>query len=469
MEDSSSTVQSPSAATSTPAELTSLEKLDKEQVRKAVEALLTYSKSRKDKNGLLLNENENFFLMVILWKIPGKELRVRLSLPHNTRSDLSEICLFTKDELQSAEQTERFYKELLNKHGIKTISQIIPFRILKTEYKAYEAKLRLLNSFDVFLTDGRIRRLLPSHIGRHFYQRKRVPIPVNLQAKNLSKEINSTLAGTVLNISKSGSCSAIRIGHTGMQAQHITENIVAVTEGLSEKLPEKWKSVKLLFVKTGKSVSLPIFSSFISYRNETNKISISELREKEAKRKKREEKYREKQLKRERKKLKEKAKKAASVLTKGGVASKSKGASVKSCGSWKKKTGKGKTKVKVKKESGDEIPQLVPISETPVKGNVETQKHVTEKSPKKSPGPSTPKGKKRKALSTPETPGAGPGKKPKMEQKKKQRKPSPGKKDLRQTPKKPEAMLFATANKSTRKAPHTPKQLPKKPKVPQST
>lgn len=48
------------------------------QIKKAVETLLAHSKSRKNANGLLLNENENFFLMVVLWKIPSKELRVRL-------------------------------------------------------------------------------------------------------------------------------------------------------------------------------------------------------------------------------------------------------------------------------------------------------------------------------------------------------------------------------------------------------
>lgn len=48
------------------------------QIKKAVEALLAHSRSRKNANGLLLNENENFFLMVVLWKIPSKELRVRL-------------------------------------------------------------------------------------------------------------------------------------------------------------------------------------------------------------------------------------------------------------------------------------------------------------------------------------------------------------------------------------------------------
>lgn len=44
---------------------------------------------------------------------------------------------------------------------------------LKTEYKAFEAKRRLLASFDFFLADARIQRLLPTHLGRHFYSRKK--------------------------------------------------------------------------------------------------------------------------------------------------------------------------------------------------------------------------------------------------------------------------------------------------------
>lgn len=71
----------PSAATATTTEVqaepTALEQLDREQIRKAVEVLLDNSKSRKN-NELLLNGSENLFLMVILWKIPKKELRIRV-------------------------------------------------------------------------------------------------------------------------------------------------------------------------------------------------------------------------------------------------------------------------------------------------------------------------------------------------------------------------------------------------------
>nr|XP_027796487.1 ribosomal L1 domain-containing protein 1 isoform X1 [Marmota flaviventris] len=480
MDGAASTPAEASAASatsaSTPAAPTSRNQLDQEQIKKALEALLTHSRSRKNDNGLLLNENENLFLMVVLWKIPEKELRIRLSLPHGIRSDLSEVCLFTKDEHPSIEETERFYRKLLNKHGIKTISRIIPFKALKTEYKAYEAKLRLLSSFDFFLADDRIRRLLPSHIGKHFYRRKKVPVPVNLLAKNLSKEINSSVGGTVLNISKSGSCSTIRIGHTGMQIQHIIENIITITKTLSEKLPEKWDSVKLLFVKTERSVSLPVFSSFVSCQNENDRVSFRKLKEKkEAKQKEKERKLREKQKlkKKKNKKLRQRAREAA-ALSKGDAAAPKTGGPAKSPGSQKKKTKLVKPQLKAADTSDEEIPQLVPIGSSLAKENV---KATGKKSPKKSLGPSTPRAKKRKAppapetpeSAEPETPGKGPTKQPKVGQKKTERNPALGKKDLRQTPKKPEAKLFTSPSKSARKSPKTPKQWLKKAKVAQST
>ncbi|XP_052615462.1 ribosomal L1 domain-containing protein 1 [Peromyscus californicus insignis] len=429
------------AVRATPADL---EHLDKEQIRKAVEVLFAHSKSRKKNNELLLNENENLFLMVILWKIPEKEVRVRVALPHSILSDSSEVCLFTKDDCESPEQTECFYKKLLKKHGVNSISQIIPFKTLKTEYKAYEAKLRLLGSFDVFITDERIRRHLPTHIGRHFYQRKKVPVPVNLLAKNLSKEIDRCITGTVLNISRHGSCSTVRVGHTGMETQHVIENILAVSEMLSEKLPEKWQSVKLLFLKTEKSVSLPIFSSFVSCQGEKI-LSFRSVRRKELKKKMKHEKEK---LKKKNKMSKKKSKEAASLLTQDDLARETSSAPVKAPRSQKKKTSKGKAQPEGTDECDETIPQLVPIGATPDKDNVKMQENVTgKKSPKKRPDPNILQGKKRKALPSTETPEAlGPGASGKKT-----------KRDVREI-RKPEAKFF-----TPRKSSNTPKD--KKPQV----
>ena len=144
----------------------------------------------------------------------------------------------------------------------------------------------------------------------------------------------------------------------------------------------------------------------------------------------------------------------------------------------KKEAGRGKTQQKVQDESKDEIPLLIPIG-SPAKENVEMQNHAAgKKSQKKSLGPNRPHGIKRKAFlgletpkaAEPKTPGNGLEKKPRIkEEAEKERNSSLGKKDPRQKTKKPGAKFFTTANKSAKKAPHTPKQWPQKRKVPQST
>ncbi|XP_074136698.1 ribosomal L1 domain-containing protein 1-like [Sminthopsis crassicaudata] len=240
--------------------------VSKEQIKKAIQSLLEYIKKEKKSNTLLLNENENVFLMVTLWKIPPNGKEIKIPLPHGIRPDIKDVCLFTKDESNlTSEQTENFYKQLLKKKGITSITEVIPYTRLKQEYKPYEAKRRLLSNFDLFLADERIRRLLPSHIGKQFYRRKRVPLSVDLTTQNLSEHINRIIQGTTLTVTNHGCCNTARVGHTGMSADHLVENVIAVVDVLSEKLPEKWESVKILHLKTEKSPSLPIFSSFVSY------------------------------------------------------------------------------------------------------------------------------------------------------------------------------------------------------------
>lgn len=46
-------------------------------------------------------------------------------LPHGQRSDTDEVCLFTRDEPKmTAEQTQRFYKRLLEENGVKNVSEV---------------------------------------------------------------------------------------------------------------------------------------------------------------------------------------------------------------------------------------------------------------------------------------------------------------------------------------------------------
>uniref|UniRef100_A0A3Q3VQZ2 Uncharacterized protein n=1 Tax=Mola mola TaxID=94237 RepID=A0A3Q3VQZ2_MOLML len=215
------------------------------QVKKAVQALLAFLKTKSTSESRLLDDTQHISLLFTFLRIPKKAQTIR-PLPHGQRTDTDEVCLFTKDEPNmTPEQTQRFYKRLLEDRGVKNVTEIIPYKVLKTEYKPYEAKRRLLGNFDMFLSDDRIRRLLPSHIGKHFYLRKE-PLCVNLQSKNLAGDIQRLIQGTNLKVNNKGSCMA-RVGHSGMMAD------------------EKGPVMKVIHVKSQASVALPIYTCNMSH------------------------------------------------------------------------------------------------------------------------------------------------------------------------------------------------------------
>lgn len=163
------------------------------------------------------------------------------------------------------EQTQRFYKRLLQEKGVKIITEIIPYKVLKTEYKPFEAKRRLLGNFDMFLSDERIRRLLPSHLGKHFYQTKKEPLCVNLQSKNVARDVERLVQGTSLKVTKKGCCCMARIGHSGMTADEVTENVEAAVKTVMEKIRLEGSVIKVIHIKSEESVALPIYNSALNH------------------------------------------------------------------------------------------------------------------------------------------------------------------------------------------------------------
>nr|XP_006136343.1 ribosomal L1 domain-containing protein 1 [Pelodiscus sinensis] len=448
------------------------QKLDRAQVKKAVQALLAYTKTKNKADELLLNENENVYLMVTVWKIPPHEQVIKIPLPYGIRPETAEVCLFTKDEPElSAEQTENLYKKLLIQNGITSISQIISYKTLKSEYKPFEAKRRLLNRFDLFLADDRIRRLLPSHIGKHFYQSKKAPLSVNLKAKNLAKELNKHIQGTILPVTNRGCCYTARIGHTGMKANELLENIAVAVEVISNKLPKNWKNIKVLHLKTLKSVALPIFNSYIHNLDELDKQpSVSQKGGQKKKGKKRKQKAATEQTSTKAKVTTEKNNTNAATRDLETV-----------------QKGKDETLAMTDPDEDDgEIPQLVPIqTDTSIAGQEEMKPNQTSgqgvNMSKKS---KTPLGKRKMTTLTQETPqtklklAAAQADLPTPAQQKQPKKPKTPKeavkeKKLKKTPTKTEAKSSVTPKgsklvKSAKKAPKTPKPMPKKMKVPQS-
>ncbi|XP_037133466.1 ribosomal L1 domain-containing protein 1 [Syngnathus acus] len=236
--------------------------LDRSQVKKAVQALQAFLKTKSSKKKLFTDDFHKINVLFTLWKVPGEAQTIRIPLPHSTRTDSENICLFTRDEPKmTTDQTVRFYKKLLEERGVKNVSEIIPYKVLKTEYKPFEAKLRLLGNFNMFFADSRIRRRLPSHLGKHFYEKKREPLAVNLLSKQLARDIQKMFMGTTVKVNNNGPCCMARVGHSAMTADELTENIEAAVQTMAEKIRMKGPVLKIIHLKSEKSVALPIYNS----------------------------------------------------------------------------------------------------------------------------------------------------------------------------------------------------------------
>lgn len=199
-------------------------------------------------------------------KVPRETERqiIKMRLPHSPLGPRPDICLFVKD-LQKGlkvdhEDTIRHFTDLLAEKGIKGVTQVISLRELKVEYKQFEAKIQLSNKFDLFLADDRIIRLLPKFLGKPFYSRKKLPLQINLQAKDLSKEMARCLNTTQLPLTHTGSCSMVTVGNTNTGDSELTENIRSVVETLTTKYPGGMKNIRSINIFSGTS-SLPIYAT----------------------------------------------------------------------------------------------------------------------------------------------------------------------------------------------------------------
>ena len=210
---------------------------------------------------------------------PGK---IVLPNPINT-APTQTICLITADPQRTYKDlvaSPAFPEELRNRIG-----RVIGVKKVKAKYSQYEAQRQLRAEYDLFLADDRIITQLPKLLGKTFYDSAaKRPIPVNMQAPaprsegkkiarakgpgaeraviepaKLAKEIQKTLDSALVALSPSTQTS-VKVALAGWSAEQVTENVEAVAKELIEKwVPQKWRGVRALHIKTPESAALPIW------------------------------------------------------------------------------------------------------------------------------------------------------------------------------------------------------------------
>ncbi|KAI3997061.1 hypothetical protein MKX01_027984 [Papaver californicum] len=240
-----------------------LSRVTPETIGRAVEALKKWNKTRsKDEKPQLIEQDEFLYLVLTLKKIPsnGRTNPYKIPLSHSLHpSDSSEEhCLIIDDRSKSTLTSEAAKKKI--KDQDIPISKVLKLSKLKTDFRAFEAKRKLCDSYDFFFADKRVIPLLPKLLGKQFFKKKKIPVPIDLTHQNWQEQIENSCSSALFYM-KTGTCSVIKIARVCMESDEIVENVTAAIDGVVEIVPKKWGNVRSFHLKMSESLALPVYQS----------------------------------------------------------------------------------------------------------------------------------------------------------------------------------------------------------------
>lgn len=235
-------------------------------VRSGIKAI--FKAIEEHKNGKNLFEEDEIpiflhFSTIKIAKTPARTLRIPLK--HSLLKESSEICLFVEDMRghmkKEFEKTIEHYENLLKNNDIANIKTIMTLYQLKTEYSEFELKRKLVELYDMFLMDGKISGYVVKKLGKIFMEKRKLPVPVRLDATSLKEHINFALRKTSTNLHSHGDNFAIQIAHSEMTEDEIYENFEEACTNLAKSIPGGWENIRGLNLKVAKATAIPVYYS----------------------------------------------------------------------------------------------------------------------------------------------------------------------------------------------------------------
>lgn len=259
-----------STATPKPSEVNT--RVDKDLLKKAVDALLKHHqatvKKKNDGKEQLLGAETSVqvqFTLEVAPKDPTRKPR-RIEIPHsifkvakeqdNDELEKPEVCLIVKDGSKPGvkEMIEQFPEHM----GF--VKKVLGLESLRKKHAQYSQRRELLKKYSVFMADDRILPMLTACLGKDFFKAKKHPIPVDITRKtSLPLVIHKALSSTFLHLSE-GDCVTVRAGYTHMSPEQLVSNITAVMENGVPMIPRKWANIRAIAIKTPTSTSLPFYN-----------------------------------------------------------------------------------------------------------------------------------------------------------------------------------------------------------------
>jgi ribosome biogenesis protein UTP30 len=233
------------------------EKIDKNNVLNCFNALLEVIEKSNNTKKQLFDDGEPVQLMITLHRIYHKTRAkpFMIPIPHSLCSEATDICVFVKDPANE-------YKQLFKDKNVPNVKKVMGVETLRNKYSRYEARRKLLQSYDLFLCDDSLSLVLRRFLGKNFFKSKRYPIPIRMTG-NLCENVVKARDSTYLYISQ-GSTLNVRIGYTSMDANAVCENVMTSLQKIVAKIPGQWENIKTLSLKTKNSISIPFYTNYPS-------------------------------------------------------------------------------------------------------------------------------------------------------------------------------------------------------------
>ncbi|CDP06185.1 unnamed protein product [Coffea canephora] len=233
----------------------------RERVVAAVNALQKWKEARSaSQMPQLLPEDDFIYLNLTLKKIPPKPRTnpFKIPLPKPLFDPDSELCLIIDDRPKS-NLTSEAAKKIVKSQNLP-VAKVLKLSKLKSNYKPFEAKRKLCDSYDLFLVDRRVVHLLPKLLGKFFFKKKKLPLPLDLSHKNWKEQIERAM-GCGLLYMRTGTCCVMKVGKVSMENEEIVENVVQGINEVVKVVPKKWGGVRSLHLKFSDSLALPVYQA----------------------------------------------------------------------------------------------------------------------------------------------------------------------------------------------------------------
>ncbi|CAB3224133.1 unnamed protein product [Arctia plantaginis] len=237
--------------------------ISEELINTCLNALLNVIVSDEKQKNALFDDEKPIFAEIHCIKIQNTRGNIKFLLPHSTVPSTGEICLVTPDikkgRKHDHEPTIDRWEEILRKGGVTQVKTILPVRQLRVEYDQYELKRRLLTQHDFIMVDTRVLNHVSHLLGKMFFKKHNMLIPVRLnETQNVKKSIDTGLRTAIMRLGE-GETATITVGHTAMPQEKVKDNILALVQQLQAKYPGGEANVRAISIKLPLSISLPLY------------------------------------------------------------------------------------------------------------------------------------------------------------------------------------------------------------------